>query len=175
MGGTCSENGRVTRNAFKLSVGDDGTTHVHDDDDNDDDRADGARLCMWTVVTNGPIVNPPRWYMSMENNGRIITTGKQSWIVHQAPWQSYKQSSSSKQEELAKETMLLVFRSVLFHTSKGSLTWRKILRQGGRLLYFPSVERCAVDLYCPRSGLNPQTWGPMASPLTTRPPRTTYT
>jgi hypothetical protein len=46
-------------------------------------------------------------------------------------WKSYQQSYPvAKQEELAKEIMTLAIRSIFFHTSKGSLTFRKILRHG---------------------------------------------
>jgi hypothetical protein len=34
-----------------------------------------VRLCLWTAVTNGPIVNP-LWYMSMDSNSGIILTGE---------------------------------------------------------------------------------------------------
>jgi hypothetical protein len=50
-------------------------------------------------------------------------------------------------------------RHYLFHCPKG--------------FYFPSERRRAADLYRPRPGLNSRTLGPMASMLTTRPPRTT--
>jgi hypothetical protein len=49
-----------------------------------------------------------------------------------------------------------------------------------RQLYFPSKGKHAMDfitlkIHRPRPGLNPRTLGPVASTLTTRPPRATYT
>jgi hypothetical protein len=40
----------------------------------DDDY--GMRLCLWTVVTSGPIVQPPGDYMSVESHGGMILTGE---------------------------------------------------------------------------------------------------
>jgi hypothetical protein len=45
-------------------------------------------------------------------------------------WQPYQQLCSSKVEELEKEKMNLALRSIIAHISKGSLTYRKILRHG---------------------------------------------
>jgi hypothetical protein len=52
------------------------------------------------------------------------------------------------------------------------------LRAWDRRLYFPSEGRRATDfitlkIHRPRPGLNPRTLGPVASTLTTRPPRAT--
>jgi hypothetical protein len=44
----------------------------------------------------------------------------------------------------------------------------------GRRLYFPSEGSRATN-YRPRPGLNPRTFGPVASTITTRPPRPTST
>jgi hypothetical protein len=58
-----------------------------------------------------------------------------------------------------------------FFTGRKSTTW-------DRRLYFPSEGRCAADfitlkIHRPRPGLNPRTLCPVASTLTTRPPRAT--
>jgi hypothetical protein len=57
-------------------------------------------------------------------------------------------------------------------TCRKSTTW-------DRRLYFPSEGRRATDfitlkIHRPRPGLNPRTLGPVASTLTTRPPRATH-
>jgi hypothetical protein len=48
----------------------------------DDVSVDGVRLRLWTMATSGPIVHPSD--MSMENHGRMILTGENSWFIHQS-------------------------------------------------------------------------------------------
>jgi hypothetical protein len=70
------------------------------------------------------------------------------------------------------------FLQVSFRTLQGSLTCHKILRYGANGFTFPPkgdelrIFMAHKNLF-PRPGLNPRTLGPMASTLTTRPPRTT--
>jgi hypothetical protein len=47
----------------------------------DDVHVDVVRLRLWTAATN---CSSPRWYMSMENHGGIISTIENSWFVHQS-------------------------------------------------------------------------------------------
>jgi hypothetical protein len=68
-------------------------------------------------------------------------------------------SSSNKAGATGEVNDEFCLRNYLFHCPKG--------------FYFPSERRRAADLYRPRPGLNSRTLGPMASTLTTRPPRTT--
>jgi membrane protein insertase Oxa1/YidC/SpoIIIJ len=61
-------------------------------------------------------------------------------------------------------------------TVNGSLTCRKILRHGSSRFTSHPRGRCAADFIAlkypsPRPGLNPRAWGPVASTLTTTPPR----
>jgi hypothetical protein len=87
-----------------------------------------------------------------------------------ALWQSYKHNHLvAKQERLAKECLT----KYLFHTSKSSLTCRKILRHGAPDFSSPPKEVVlrifiALKIHSPLQGLNPQTLGPITSTLTTR-------
>jgi hypothetical protein len=54
-------------------------TGIHD---GDHQNVSEMRLRLWTAGTNGPIFHPPIWYMSMENHGGVVLTGKHSWFVH---------------------------------------------------------------------------------------------
>jgi hypothetical protein len=37
-------------------------------------HVDVVRPRLWTAATNGPIVYPPRWYMSVDSHGEMILT-----------------------------------------------------------------------------------------------------
>jgi len=111
----------------------------------------------------------------MENHGGMISTGETPDSSTRALWKSYQQSHLvAKQEELAKEMMNLALRSIFVHTSKGSLTCRKIFRHGadgftsppkeGVLRNFISLKNPSLSLS--RSGFNPQILGQTASTLT---------
>jgi hypothetical protein len=58
----------------------------------------------------------PRRYMSMENHGEIISTGRIYDSSTRALWQSYQQLSSSRAGELAKEIRNFTLRRL--HTSR---------------------------------------------------------
>jgi hypothetical protein len=55
---------------------------------------------------------------------------KRKLLIRSPEWQSYQQSSSSKQEKLTKGTMNLALRSIFVHTYQVIFTCRKILRHG---------------------------------------------
>jgi hypothetical protein len=95
--------------------------------DIDDDHAEGARLRLWTAAAK-ELLFIPRWYMSMKNHGGIIPTGKNCWFVLQIflailPWGS----STIKSEGTVEVNYEYCLTKYLFRTSKGSLTWLKIL------------------------------------------------
>jgi hypothetical protein len=99
----------------------------------------------------------------------IASISNQSWFVcHLA----------AKQVKCRGEPWLN-FADEYLSCSQGSLTCRKSTTWY-RPLYFPSEGRRATDfitlkIHRPRPGLNPRTLGPVASTLTTRPPRATQT
>jgi hypothetical protein len=68
--------------------------------------------------------------------------------------------------EFCLRTLLVLFMPEGSFTCRKSTTW-------DRRLYFPSEESGAPDFYHPQSGSNPRTLGPVASTLTTSPPRAT--
>jgi hypothetical protein len=133
---------------------------------------DVVTLRLWTAGTNEPIVHPPGdiWAWRTVVEYRQGTTQDSST---RALLQSYQQSSSSKAEETGEWNDEFGLTKYLFHTSKGSLKFHKILWHGAD--DFPPKEgklQISVALTNPRLGLNPRAFGPMTSTLTTRPPIT---
>jgi hypothetical protein len=139
-------------------------------------RSDGVRPRLWTAATNRPIVYPAGditiWPSMMDDvdQGNIpIRPPERSLAV-------LPESSSSKQDAWAKEMMASALRSIFVHTSKVIFTCRKILRHGAS--GFTSTPKegvlrifIALNYLSPRPGLTPRTLRPVASTLTTRPPR----
>jgi hypothetical protein len=77
----------------------------------------------------------------MENHGGMISTGETPDSSTGAFWKSYQQSRVlAKQEKLAREMMNLAFQSIFAHTSKGSLTCRKIFIHGADGFTSPPKE-----------------------------------
>jgi hypothetical protein len=115
--------------------------------------------------------------MSIENHGRVISTGKAPDSSARALLQSHQQTYLVvKQEEMTKEMFDFAIQ-YLFHTSKGSLTCRRILRHEADGITSPPKEvvlltLSLLDIHRPLPCLNPRTSSPMASTLTTRPPKT---
>jgi hypothetical protein len=62
----------------------------------------GVRPCLWTAATNGPIIYPKDYYMSMENDGVMISIEETDSSIRTF-WQSCQQISSSKSGGTAKE------------------------------------------------------------------------
>jgi hypothetical protein len=105
-----------------------------------DDHVDRARLYLWTAATNGPIVHPPGDIWVWKTVVEWYQQRKAPDSSTRALWQSYQQSSITKQKELAKEMMDLALRSILVHTWKGYLTCRKIFRHGADGFTSPPEE-----------------------------------
>jgi hypothetical protein len=68
----------------------------------------------------------PRRYMRVESHGGMTLAGK-TYSSTRALWQSYQQSPSSKEGELG-EWNNLALQIIFVHSSKGFLTFRKILQ-----------------------------------------------
>jgi hypothetical protein len=93
-----------------------------------------------------------------------------------ALWQSYQQSPSNKQEELAKGIMNIALRSILFILIKLFYTCLKILRHGASGFTSPQKESVlrifiALKNSSLQPGLDPWTLGRFSSTLTITPPR----
>jgi hypothetical protein len=71
----------------------------------------------------------PRWYISMDNLGGMISTGKTPDLFTRALRQSYQQNHLvAKQEELAKERWILLYKVSLLYSKRffimtQNLTW----------------------------------------------------
>jgi hypothetical protein len=82
-----------------------------------------------------------RWYMSIENDGGMMSTVINSWFLHQSSLVILLQSLLvAKQEELVKEMMSLALRSIFVYISKESLTWHKVLRHGAGAFTSPQKQ-----------------------------------
>jgi hypothetical protein len=98
---------------------------------------------------------------------------------NRALWKSYQQSHLVvKQKELANEIMDFCLMKNLFHASKGPLTYGKSFRRGTDGFTPLWRKACCgflsrLKIHRPWQGLKPQNLGPMASTITTRPPKTT--
>jgi hypothetical protein len=117
-----------------------------------------ATICPCTVL--------PIWVLIIHNSStRFI------WQVPETP-------SGKAGRKLPKKSVNFSVE-YLFHTTQGSLTFRKILRHGAYDLlplrqtsYYGFLPPLKISH--PQPNLNPQTLGPMASMLTIRPPRITH-
>jgi hypothetical protein len=65
----------------------------------DDDHADGMILRLWTAATNEHIVRPPGHIWEW----RMMPSTEKTDSSTRSLWQSYQQSSGSKQEEWEEE------------------------------------------------------------------------
>jgi hypothetical protein len=107
--------------------------------------------------------------MSKQNHGGIISTGENSWFVHQALWKSYQQSSSIESGEAGEENDFFFRTNYLFHTWKGFWTC-KILRYETDGFASPPKEGVlrifiALKIHRPRPGLSLRTLCPIARTL----------
>jgi hypothetical protein len=127
-------------------------------------------------ATNGPIVHPPvhiwAWRTMVEWCQQRKTVDSSTRVL----WQSSQQSSASKQEEWVKRMRIWLCEVFLNILARDYFTRRKILRHGTSRFTSHSKEGVlrifiALKNLSTWRGLNPWNLGPMASTLTTTPPR----
>jgi hypothetical protein len=113
----------------------------------------------------------------MEDHGGIISTGENSWFVHQSSLAILPAEFSSSKSgttgvgnyEFGFRSFFVILRKVTLHTVKFYMGPTALLPLRRKWCHgFLSL----LEIYRPRSGLNQRTLGPKASTLTTTPPRT---
>jgi hypothetical protein len=107
--------------------------------------------------------------MSVEHRGGMISTGENSWFVHNSFLAILPSGSSNSEAGGTDEGNEFCLTKYLFDTSKGSLTCRKTLRHGADDITSLRTKVMLLKNTSPRLGLKPRTLGPIASTLTTRP------
>jgi hypothetical protein len=137
----------------------------------DDDDVDPARLSLWTAATNGPIVHSPGDIWAWRNTVEWYRQSKTDSSTR-ALWQYCQHLPSSEvggtrdgNDTFFLTTYLFILRKVQQHVVKP-------FDMGPTALLLRTKSCCGLSplkIYRPRSGLNPQTLGPMASTLTTIP------
>jgi hypothetical protein len=134
---------------------------------------DGVRLCLRTAATSGPTVHPPgdMWAWSAVV---MMQAGETSWLVHQSSLAVIPAETSGASRRNGRRSNNFAYQYLKY--LNGSLTCRKILRHGTAVFISHSKEGVARSFIAlknlsPRQGLNPRPLGPVASTLTTIPPR----
>jgi hypothetical protein len=106
----------------------------------------------------------PRWYMSMENHGGMLSTGENSLFVHQSSLAILPAELSSSKTGGTGEGNEFSLRSIYFIFWKLFLTFRKILWHAVDGFTFSSKEGVlqtfvALKNPSPSSGLHTRTYG----------------
>jgi hypothetical protein len=107
--------------------------------------------------------------MSMENHGRMLSKGEDSFF-HQSFLTVLPAVSSSNKAGGTGEGNDKFGLSIFVHTMQVSLTCRKLLRHGAGDFTSPPKKGVlkifiALKIHRPRPGLNPRTLGPMAGTI----------
>jgi hypothetical protein len=139
-----------------------------------------VRLCLSTAATNGPIVyhqvtyehGVPWWNNADRDNSLFIHQTSLAFLS--------SQSSSGKATGTGEGSDEFCITKYLFHSSKGSLTCRKILWHGSGGFTSPPPEGVlrilmVLKIHYPQPGSKQLTSDPLPSTLTVRPPRTIHT
>jgi hypothetical protein len=132
---------------------------------------DGVRQCLWTAATSAPTVHPPGDIWAWRAKVVMKQAGHNSWLVHQSSLAVLpaETSGENKRNGWRSENFSYQYLKYL----KGSLTCCKILHRTSGFTSHPKerVLRIFIALKNPSPGLNPWSLGPVASTLTTTPPR----
>jgi hypothetical protein len=134
----------------------------------------GVRLCLRTAATNGPIVHPPGDMRALIAMEVIMPAGENYWLVHQSSLAVLPADTSGRSRRNGRRSEK--FDQQYLKHLKGSLTCRKILRNGTSGFTShrkESVLPIFITLKNPShwSSLNPWPLGTVASTLTTTPTR----
>jgi hypothetical protein len=104
-----------------------------------------ASLCNFGILDLFGVLHhwpSPRWYISKDNHGEMISTGE-NWFIEKSSLTILpKVSSGSMQEERGNVIMNLALRSIFVHTCKWYFTCRKMLRHGPPVLRHFRSKTC---------------------------------
>jgi hypothetical protein len=127
-----------------------------------------------TVATNGPIVQSPGDMWAWRTMVLKMPVGDSSWPVHQSSLAVLPAETSGTSRRNWRRSENFAYQHLKY--LKGSLTCRKILRHGtsgltshpnqGVLRIFIALKKSIAS-----AGIEPRLLGPVASILTTTPPR----
>jgi hypothetical protein len=112
----------------------------------------------------------PKWYMTIENHGRMISIGETLDLCTKALWQFYQQLTSSKAGGTGEENYEFGFTSYLCSYFEGFFNMSQITHVVDDIT-FPQTNACcgilsSLKIHRPRPGLIPRTLTPMANTLT---------
>jgi hypothetical protein len=133
-----------------------------------------VRQCLRTAATSGPIVHPPGDMWTWRAMVMFMPFGDNSWLVHKSSLAVLPAETSRASRRNERRSENFAYQYLKFF--KGRFTCRKILRRGISSFTFHPKEGVlrifiALKNPSPRPGLNPRLLGPVASTLTTTPPR----
>jgi hypothetical protein len=99
-----------------------------------------------------------------------------SSFIHQSCLAVTSRHLAVKQEKISQKWPWILPTSISFHTCRDLKTCCKIIWHGADGFMSSPKKSCygfssSLKIHCPLPGLNPQTLNPMASTITTRPPR----
>jgi hypothetical protein len=135
---------------------------------------DGVRLCLSTAATSEPIVRPPCDMWAWRAMVVMMPPGDNSWLVHQsslavllAETPGASRRNRRKRENFAYQ-YLRYLKGFLHAVKSYDMGHPALLsiREEGVLRIFIAIKNQS-----PRPSLNPPPLGPVASTLTTTPPR----
>jgi hypothetical protein len=91
-------------------------------------------------------------------------SSKHSWFIHQSALaNTSRDTDQQSREKLGEKCPLILPAKYLYHTPRGSLTCRKILRYGAESFTSPLKEVVrsifiTLKIHCPQPDFNPEPW-----------------